>query len=103
MAGQTKKNFVAFSSLRGGLGSWRADLVAGLTLAAVAAPEQMATARLGSFPPHIGFYVFIAGSVAFALFGANRYLSAASIRPSPRFSPLHSSPSFPPPGRNISP
>jgi MFS superfamily sulfate permease-like transporter len=78
MAVQTGKNWLAFPSLRGGSVSWRADVVAGLTLAAVAAPEQMATARLGSFPPHIGFYVFIAGSLAFALFGANRFLSAGA-------------------------
>nr|WP_252393881.1 SulP family inorganic anion transporter [Candidatus Rhodoblastus alkanivorans] len=67
-----------FHSLQGGAASWRADLLAGLTLAAVAAPEQMATARLGSFSPHIGFYVFIAGSLAFAFFGANRYLSSGA-------------------------
>ncbi len=78
MAERTGKNWLAFPSLRGGSVSWRADVVAGLTLAAVAAPEQMATARLGSFPPHIGFYVFIAGSLAFALFGANRFLSAGA-------------------------
>jgi sulfate permease, SulP family len=78
MAEQTGKNWLAFPSLRGGSASWRADVVAGLTLAAVAAPEQMATARLGSLPPHIGFYVFIAGSLAFALVGANRFLSAGA-------------------------
>ena len=31
------------------------DLIAGLTLAAIAIPEQMATARLGGFSPQIGF------------------------------------------------
>jgi MFS superfamily sulfate permease-like transporter len=67
-----------FRSLQGGAASWRPDIIAGLTLAAIAAPEQMATARLGGFAPHIGFYVFIAGSLAFALFGANRYLSAGA-------------------------
>jgi len=54
------------------------DLVAGLTLAAIAIPEQMATARLGGFSPEIGFFAFIAGSVAFAIFGANRFLSAGA-------------------------
>src|SRR6266481_2532354 len=38
------------------------DLIAGLTLAAIAIPEQMATARLGGFSPQIGFFAFIAGS-----------------------------------------
>ena len=50
------------------------DLIAGLTLAAIAIPEQMATARLGGFSPQIGFYAFVAGSVGFAIFGANRFL-----------------------------
>lgn len=65
------------------LGGWQfrdlnGDLIAGLTLAAIAIPEQMATARLGGFAPEIGFFAFVAGSVAFALFGANRHLSAGA-------------------------
>ncbi|MBN9549242.1 MAG: SulP family inorganic anion transporter [Alphaproteobacteria bacterium] len=54
------------------------DLAAGITLAAIAIPEQMATARLGGFAPESGFFAFVAGSVAFALFGANRQLSAGA-------------------------
>ncbi|MEO5759951.1 MAG: SulP family inorganic anion transporter, partial [Mesorhizobium sp.] len=54
------------------------DLVAGITLAAIAIPEQMATARLGGFAPEIGFFAFVAGSVAFAVFGANRHLSTGA-------------------------
>ena len=54
------------------------DLAAGVTLAAIAIPEQMATARLGGFAPEIGFFAFVAGSVAFALFGANRQLSVGA-------------------------
>lgn len=54
------------------------DLVAGLTLAAIAIPEQMATARLGGFPPQVGFFAFIAGSIGFAAFGANRFLSCGA-------------------------
>ncbi|MGX5800211.1 SulP family inorganic anion transporter [Bradyrhizobium sp. Arg314] len=54
------------------------DLAAGITLAAIAIPEQMATARLGGFAPEIGFFAFVAGSVGFALFGANRHLSAGA-------------------------
>jgi len=66
-------------ALRGaGFSSLRYDFVAGLTLAAIAVPEQMATARLGGFPPHIGFFAFVAGSLAFALFGASRFLSAGA-------------------------
>jgi sulfate permease, SulP family len=54
------------------------DLIAGLTLAAIAIPEQMATARLGGFPPQIGFFAFIMGSIGFAMFGANRFLSCGA-------------------------
>ena len=67
-----------FRSLQGAAADWRVDLIAGLTLAAIAAPEQMATARLGGFSPHLGFFVFVAGSLGFALFGANRFLSAGA-------------------------
>lgn len=65
------------------LGTFRAanlpgDLIAGLTLAAIAIPEQMATARLGGFAPQIGFFAFILGSIGFAMFGANRFLSCGA-------------------------
>jgi sulfate permease, SulP family len=68
-----------FRALQG----WRpadlpADLIAGLTLAAVAVPEQIATARLGGFAPEIGFFAFIAGTLGFALFGASRTLSVGA-------------------------
>jgi len=54
------------------------DLLAGLTLAAIAIPEQMATARLGGFTPQIGLFAFLAGSLAFAAFGSNRFLSCGA-------------------------
>jgi sulfate permease, SulP family len=54
------------------------DLVAGLTLVAIAIPEQLATAKLGGFSPQIGFFAFLAGSLAFAIFGSNRFLSSGA-------------------------
>ena len=54
------------------------DLMAGLTLAAIAIPEQMATARLGGFAPQIGFFAFMAGSLGFAMLGGNRFLSCGA-------------------------
>ena len=54
------------------------DLFAGLTLAAIVIPEQMATASLGGFAPQIGFFAFVAGSLAFAAFGSNRFLSSGA-------------------------
>src|SRR5690348_4060098 len=76
---KAEKSWPLFSSLV----SWRtallpADLIAGLTLAAIAIPEQMATARLGGFEPQIGFFAFIAGSVGFAMLGSNRFLSCGA-------------------------
>jgi sulfate permease, SulP family len=54
------------------------DVIAGLTLAAIAIPEQMATARLGGFAPQIGFLAIIAGAVGFAIFGSNRAMSVGA-------------------------
>lgn len=54
------------------------DAFAGLTLAAIAIPEQMATARLGDLSPQSGFLAFLAGTAAFVLFGASRHLSVGA-------------------------
>jgi MFS superfamily sulfate permease-like transporter len=51
------------------------DLMASLALAAIVIPEQLATARLAGVPPALGLIVFVAASLGFFLFGANRYLS----------------------------
>jgi len=65
-----------FASLRGYRMGWLpGDLVAGLMLAAIAIPGQLATARLAGMPPETGLYAFAAGSLAFAAFGANRFMS----------------------------
>ncbi len=66
------------------LGAYRAqflagDVVAGLTLAAIAIPEQMATASgLGHFPAQAGLFVLVAGALAFAVFGSSRFLSCGA-------------------------
>src|SRR5262249_42792262 len=49
-----------------------------LTLAAIAIPEQMATARLGHFAPQVGLIVLVAAALAFAVFGGSRYLSCGA-------------------------
>jgi MFS superfamily sulfate permease-like transporter len=54
------------------------DVIAGLTLAAIAIPEQMATARLGGLPPQFGFFAFIAASLAFLVFGSSRFMSVGA-------------------------
>jgi MFS superfamily sulfate permease-like transporter len=54
------------------------DVLAGLVLAAIAIPEQLATARLAGMPPSAALYAFIAGAIGFAIFGTNRFLSAGA-------------------------
>jgi sulfate permease, SulP family len=74
-----KSNWPVFRSLASfSPSSLPGDLIAGLTLAAIAIPEQMATARLGGFSPQIGFFAFIAGSLGFAMLGSNRFLSCGA-------------------------
>jgi sulfate permease, SulP family len=78
-SGSAGKNWPLFRSLKSyRLSFLTHDLFAGLTLAAIAIPEQMATARLGGFTPQIGFFAFLAGSLAFAAFGSNRFLSCGA-------------------------
>jgi MFS superfamily sulfate permease-like transporter len=68
-----------FASLRGYRIEWLPrDLIAGIMLAAIAIPGQLATARLAGMPPETGLYAFAAGSLAFAAFGANRFMSVAA-------------------------
>ena len=71
--------FTLFESLRGLRPAWLPnDLVAGAMLAAIAIPEQIATSRLAGMPVQTGLYAFAAGSLAFALFGRNPYLSVGA-------------------------
>ncbi len=68
-----------FASLRGLRADWLPrDLLAGLLLTAIAVPEQLATARLAGLPPEAGLIAFVAGSVAFVMFGNNRFLSSGA-------------------------
>lgn len=56
----------------------RDDVVAALTLLAIAVPEQLATARLAGMSPITGLYAFVAGTVAFALLGSNPHMSVGA-------------------------
>ena len=68
--------FASFSGYRAG---WLpGDAAAAVTLAAIAVPEQIATARLIHMPPAAGLLAFAAGSLAFAVFGAHRQLSVGA-------------------------
>ena len=67
------------SSLQGYQRRWLVpDLLAGITLLAIAVPEQLATSRLAGMPPITGLYTFIAGTVAFALLGSAPQLSVGA-------------------------
>src|SRR5271156_2534893 len=68
-----------FASLRGYRIGWLPrDIVAGVMLAAIAIPGQLATARLAGMPPETGLYAFAAGSLVFAALGGNRFMSVAA-------------------------
>jgi SulP family sulfate permease len=84
---QTKPNSTALAGrpwpLLRSFAGWRpgdlgADVVAGLTLAAIAIPSQMATARLANLTPQVGLLALIAAAIGFALFGDSRRLSAGA-------------------------
>ena len=54
------------------------DVIAGLTLVAIAIPEQVATARLANMPALTGLSAFIVGSLMIAVFGASRQMSVGA-------------------------
>jgi MFS superfamily sulfate permease-like transporter len=56
----------------------RRDITAALALAAIAIPEQIATARLAGAPPATGLLVFVAGSLGFFLLGYSRTISVGA-------------------------
>jgi high affinity sulfate transporter 1 len=74
-----KRVLPVLSTLKGYQGPWLvADLTAGLTLVAIAIPEQMATAHLANMPAVAGFYAFIAGSLLFAVLGRHPRMSVGA-------------------------
>ena len=52
----------------------RTDLVAGLTVGALALPSGMAFAELAGLPPVVGLYSLLLPTVAYTLFGSSRQL-----------------------------
>jgi MFS superfamily sulfate permease-like transporter len=68
-----------FASFRGYRPAWLGgDLAAGITLAAIAIPEQLATAKLAGFPLEAGLLAFVAGTIVFAAVGTNRFVSVGA-------------------------
>jgi high affinity sulfate transporter 1 len=61
-----------------GKGSWRPDIVAGLTAAAVVLPKAMAYATVAGLPVAVGLYTAFVPMVIYALLGTSRVLSVSS-------------------------
>src|SRR5262245_48429665 len=57
-----------------GVGLLRRDLVAGLTVAAVAVPQAMAYALIAGVPPEVGLYTAIVMTAMGSLFGSSSHL-----------------------------
>jgi high affinity sulfate transporter 1 len=53
----------------------KADIVAGITLAAYAVPISMAYATLAGLPPQFGIYCYLLGGLSYAIFGSSRQLA----------------------------
>ena len=74
-----RRDLPILSSLTGYQRAWLvADVIAGITLVAIAIPEQMATAQLAGMPVQTGLYAFIAGGLAIAIFGSSRQMSVGA-------------------------
>jgi sulfate permease, SulP family len=58
--------------------SWRFDVVAGLTAAAVVLPKAMAYAAVAGLPVAVGLYTALVPMVVYALLGMSRVLSVSS-------------------------
>src|SRR3954468_15227090 len=54
----------------------RADVLAGVTLAAFTVPESLAYATLAGLPAQAGLYAGIAGLATYAVFGSARLLAS---------------------------
>jgi len=61
-----------------GMGSWRPDIVAGLTAAAVVLPKAMAYATVAGLPVAVGLYTAFVPMLIYALLGTSRVLSVSS-------------------------
>jgi len=59
--------------------TWKADLLAGITVALVLVPQSMAYAQLAGLPPHIGLYASFLPVIIAALFGSSRQLATGPV------------------------
>lgn len=85
-------NDASAKQAKGGLGSWnlfqgirpfdkarlRPDILAGISLAAVNIPQAMGYTKIAGTPAVTGLYTLLLPVIAFAVFGASRYLVVAA-------------------------
>lgn len=62
-----------------GMGAFRADAIAGLTVALVLIPQSMAYAQLAGLPPYYGLYAAFLPPMIAALFGSSRQLATGPV------------------------
>ena len=75
----SKPRFVLAGWLKGYSGPRvRADVIAGLAVAAVVAPQALAHAGIAGLPLQIGLYTAIVPMLAYALLGSSRPLSVST-------------------------
>jgi SulP family sulfate permease len=60
----------------------RPDLLAGLTVAAVAIPQAIAYASIAELPPHYGLYTAAVGAIVGSLWGCSRFLATGPVNAS---------------------
>jgi high affinity sulfate transporter 1 len=71
----SRQRVSVFTSLRGYQSDWlRADIAAGLAIAAVALPIAIAYPAIAGLPPETGLYASIVPLLAYAVFGPSRQL-----------------------------
>lgn len=56
-----------------------ADLLAGLTVAAVAIPQAIAYASIAELPPHVGLYSAAVAAIVASLWGSSRFLATGPV------------------------
>lgn len=71
--------FLSWTCVPRGIAEWRADAIAGLTVALVLVPQSMAYAQLAGLPAHYGLYASFLPPIIGALFGSSRQLATGPV------------------------
>jgi sulfate permease, SulP family len=71
----------AITKSRAGLGSMAADIVPGLTTAAVVVPKALAYATIAQLPVQAGLFAALVPMVVYAVLGSSRLLSVSTTTP----------------------